>query len=330
MPAPKVSIVSAYYNREEYVTESIQSLLDQSYTDIEIIIVNDGSTDNTLDKLNAIKDDRLKIITQENGGFVSAIRRAVDEASGEYIAVHGSGDISLPTRIEKQAHILETTPNVGVVSCHVEDDCKTGDAQYTLKIANDLNFTKTLMQYNMFTHGEVMFRKSVYQKVGGYRSFFIYAQDRDLWLRMSEHCDYHIVEETLYKRMRLSDGISTNLKKSIIQAYLSDFARYCAKERQDGNPDPLEKTGPQSAFLKPPSLPLSKKLIWLGMNQMLLGNHGDGWPIIQKALHECISKKILFVYAIGLTHKVDFLWNIIGNPVYKTLYKKHLQRSGQA
>lgn len=329
MSAPKVTIVCAYYNREDYVTESVQSLLDQTYKNLEIIIIDDGSTDNTLENLNIFNDPRLKIITQNNAGFVAAIRRAVDEASGEYIAVHGSGDISLPTRIEKQVQAMQSGENIGVVGCHVEDDSKTGDAKYTLKIENNLNFQKTLMQYNMFTHGEVMFRKALYEQVGGYRPFFIYAQDRDLWLRMSEHCNYQIVEETLYKRMRLSDGISTNLKKSIIQASLSDFSRYCAQERANGSPDPLDKIGPQSIFIKPPSEQLSKKLLWLGMNQMILDNHKDGWPIIQKSLQEHISAKIFLVYVVGLTHKVNAVWGVIGKPIYKNLYKKHLQRSGQ-
>lgn len=330
MSAPKVTIVCAYYNREDYVTESVQSLLDQTYENLEIIIINDGSTDKTHERLSAFDDPRLKIITQDNAGFVPSIRRAVDEATGEYIAVHGSGDISLPMRIEKQIQAMQSDENIGVVGCYTEDDSKTGNAKYTLKIRNNLNFNKTLMQYNMFTHGEVMFRKAVYDQVGGYRPFFIYAQDRDLWLRMSEHCDYRIVEETLYRRMRLPGGISTNLKKSIIQASLSDFARFCAVERANGNPDPLDKNGPQSIFIKPPSLQLSKKFLWLGMNQMIIDNHKDGWPIIQKSLQENISTKIFLVYVVGLTHKINSLWSIIGKPIYENLYKKHLRRSGQA
>ena len=329
MSAPKVTIVCAYYNREDYVTESVQSLLDQTYENLEIIIINDGSTDKTLERLSAFDDPRLKIITQDNAGFVPSIRRAVDEATGEYIAVHGSGDISLPMRIEKQIQAMQSDKNIGVVGCYTEDDSKTGNAKYTLKIRNNLNFNKTLMQYNMFTHGEVMFRKAVYDQVGGYRPFFIYAQDRDLWLRMSEHCDYRIVEETLYRRMRLSDGVSTNLKKSIIQASLSDFARFCAEERANGHPDPLDTIGPQSAFIKPPSEKLAKELLWIGVSQMLLGNKKAGWDIICQANHEYYSPKIFAVYVVGLTHKIGFLWNTIGSNFYDTLYSNHLDRSGQ-
>ena len=327
---PKVSIVCAYYNREDYVTDSVQSLLDQNYDNLEIIIINDGSTDSTGKVLEEFNDPRLKIITQDNTGFVGAIIRAVEEATGEYIAVHGSGDISYPDRISKQAQVLNDNEEVGVVGCHVKDDSKTGDDVYTLTIPNGLKFNKQLLKQNLFTHGEVMFRKNIYEKVGGYRPFFTYAQDRDLWLRMSEHCDYRIVEEVLYRRLRLDGGVSTNIQKSLLQAILSDFASHCAKERHRTNTDPLNSIGPQSALLRTPSESLSKKILWIGVGQMIKEEHNIGWTMITKALREYFSIKILLVYCVGAMHKVNILWSLFGLPFYKWLYTKHLQRSGQA
>ncbi len=326
---PKVSIVCAYYNREDYVTDSVQSLLDQNYDNLEIIIINDGSTDSTLQTLERFNDPRLKIITQNNTGFVDAIIRAVAESTGEYIAVHGSGDISYPDRISKQAKVLNDSEEVGVVGCHVEDDNKTGDNVYTLKIPNDLEFNRQLLKQNLFTHGEVMFRKNIYEKVGGYRPFFTFAQDHDLWLRMSAHCNYYVVEETLYRRFRLNTGVSKNTQKEILQASLSEFSVHCAQERNAGRPDPLDSIGAQSIFLKPPSKNLAKRLIWLGIYCMINGNHDKGWPIMQKAINEHLSLKFILVYCIGITHKIDILWKLFGLPVYKHLYESHLKRSGQ-
>lgn len=330
MSTPKVSIVSVYYNREDHVTDSVQSVLDQTHDDFEFIIIDDGSTDSTLEQLKAIKDPRLKIIAQkDNTGFVQAIINAVTQAKGDYIAIHGSGDVSFPERIKKQAAILDNHNDVGIVGCHVEDDKKTGDGTYILRIPNDLPFTENLIRHNMFTHGEVMFRRSIYDKVGGYRPFFACAQDHDLWLRMSAYCDYRIIEKTLYRRFRLCGGISKKTDKEVLQADLSEFAVYCARTRRDQGYDPLERYGPQAISLRTPSERLAIRLIWVAMPHMLAGRYNDGWNIMERAIHEYRSLKVFCVYCVGLTHKQNLLWRCFGIPIYKKLYKSHLQRSRQ-
>ena len=329
MSNSKVTIVCTYYNREKNVIESIQSLLDQTYDNIEIIVINDGSTDGTLDQLNTFQDPRLKIITQENQGFINSIRRAIDEASGDFIAIHGSGDISYTERIAKQAEILNKNNNIGVVGCHVLDDTKTGSDTYTLKTENGLNFTKRLLIDNMFTHGEVMFRRDVYYQVGGYRHFFIYAQDHDLWLRMSQHCDYYVVEEVLYRRFRLDTGVSQNTNKLLLQIYLSKFAIECMSQKIITGKDPLDTIGPQSVFLRTPSKKLSYTIAWIGINEMLSGKHLTGINIIKRALNEHCSLKTLGITAIGLSYKHSIFWNNIGKPILNALYQRHLRRIGQ-
>ena len=329
MSTPKVSIVCAYYNREDHVTDSIKSLLDQTYENFEIIVVNDGSTDSTLQKLEEFKDKRLKIITQENAGFTKAILNAIDNADGEYLAIHGSGDTCHAERIAKQVDVLQNKEEVGIVACHVEDDSNTGDFTYTLQIPNGLPLTETLMRQNIFEHGAVMLRRSVYEKVGGYRPFFIYAQDHDLWLRMSTVCDYHIVEEVLYRRFRRDDGVSRNTQKLLIQTYLVKFAAYCLREKLDTGIDPLEKVGPHAAFLMPPSYQLAKAIMWLGMLQMLDDNLDGGWDLMWRGANECFSIKIWPIAIIGMTHKNKLLWSKIGKPAYRYIYSRHLKRSGQ-
>ncbi|MDZ7835005.1 MAG: glycosyltransferase family 2 protein [Alkalibacterium sp.] len=113
-----VSIVTVYYNRENQVKESIESLLNQTYQNIEIIAVDDGSTDNTYKLLSSYKDSRLKVIRHTNSGFVKSIRKAIEHSNGDIIAVHGSGDISFLNRIEKQVSVLKNNSRIGVVSCY--------------------------------------------------------------------------------------------------------------------------------------------------------------------------------------------------------------------
>jgi len=329
MPSPKVTVVSPYYNREDYVLESVQSLLDQTYDNLEIIIVNDGSKDSTLQKLQTFNDPRLKIVDQENQGLVRTLRKAIDQATGEYIAIHGSGDISYPERIKKQANFLANNDHVGVIGCHVVDDNKTVSNTYTLKTENGLNFTNRLLIDNMFTHGEVMFRKDIYKKVGGYRSFFTYSQDHDLWLRMSEYCDYHVVEEVLYRRFRLETGVSQNTQKLLLQTYLSKFAIECMSQKIKTGKDPLETIGPQSVFLRQPTQKLSYTIAWIGINEMLSGHHNEGYNIIKRALREHRSLKTLGITFLGNTHKNDILWQSIGKPLLNALYQRHIRRIGQ-
>ena len=114
---PLVSVVSAYYNRQDKVIDSINSLLNQTYKNLEIIVIDDGSTDDTYKVLSSLEDPRLKIISQPNQGFVRAIRYAISVSNSEFIAIHGAGDISLPKRIEMQVNLLMGNPDIGVVGC---------------------------------------------------------------------------------------------------------------------------------------------------------------------------------------------------------------------
>ncbi|MGV3240756.1 glycosyltransferase family 2 protein [Streptococcus hyovaginalis] len=97
-----VSIITVYYNREDYISESINSLLNQTYKNIEIIAVDDGSTDKTYEKLKAIDDPRLKVYTQKNKGFVNTLFDEINKYNGGLIAIDGWGNISLPNRIQDQ------------------------------------------------------------------------------------------------------------------------------------------------------------------------------------------------------------------------------------
>ena len=114
----KVSIVMGVYNDEVNLEKTINSILSQTYTDWELLVVNDGSTDNTPFLLNKLarNDERVKIIQQSNMGLTKALIRGCEEAIGEFIARQDSGDISFPTRLEEQVKVLEQDPSVSLVS----------------------------------------------------------------------------------------------------------------------------------------------------------------------------------------------------------------------
>lgn len=270
----KVSAVTVYYNRRDRVDESIQSLLDQTYGDLEIIAVDDGSTDDTLAKLRSFRDPRLTVVSHANRGFTASIIEAVKRSAGEAIAVHGSGDISYPRRIERQAGMLIDRPDVGVVGCMVDNvNTVTGSSAVYHKLSEAEPALGQLLRGNVFTHGEVMFRRRVYDEAGGYRTLFKFSQDYDLWLRMARLTSFATVKEVLYRRYTLSDGVSASFDKQIVQKYLAELARQCIETKLAGGADPIDEHGAYGLFFRRRSGRLARVLLRLGVGALL--DHHD-------------------------------------------------------
>ena len=247
----KVSILTVYYNRGDQLDESIRSLVSQTYEDLEIIIVDDGSTDDTLERLQQWTDPRIRVISHSNRGFTRSIIKAVAESSGDLIAIHGSGDISYPERIEEQAALLKARPEVGVVGCVVENrNIVTGETAIFHKLKEGERPLTQLLRNNVYTHGEVMFRRSVYDKVGGYREIFKFTQDYDLWLRMAMVTEFASVDRLLYRRYTLPDGVSASVDKMMVQQYLAELGRQCIEMRVDTGRDLIDQYGAHSLFFR--------------------------------------------------------------------------------
>lgn len=294
-----VSIITSYYNREDYVTESIQSLLDQNYDEFEIIAIDDDSSDNTYKKLLEFNDDRLKVITHQNMGIVKSFIKAIALSKYKYIAIHGSGDISYPDRIRKQAEYLDKHKNIGLVSCNVENysmkDHTSRILKYNIDSTNEM--TNKLLKKNYFTQGEVMFRKDVYEKAGGYRPFFKYAQDKDLWLRMSLHTNFSKVDEVLYRRYLLEDGVSSVPKKRFLQAIYSSFATDCLIERMSTGSDFIDKYG-NLATIHMNINRMNKRLVYLAFIYLFQDDVNSAEWVIRETRKSKITLKNTLAYTI--------------------------------
>lgn len=314
VPPPFVSVVSAFYNRAGDVAASVGSLLAQDYAALEVIVVDDGSRDDTADALRALDDPRLRIISRPNRGFVASMNEAVAASRGALIAVHGSGDLSLPGRIARQAAVFRDRPEVGVAGCWVENDEADGSGTRLFKAPAGLPFHDTLLTRNLFTHGEAMFRRSLYDQVGGYREFFRFAQDRDLWLRISRLADYAIVPEVLYRRFKPAGGVSADPEKLVMQAYLSDFAVQCARIVDGGGRDPIERHGHLAAFMRDRPATFARKLAWFGARLMVQGDVERGWAIVRRARQERATRPVATVYALAAMHRYPLLWDKVGRP----------------
>ncbi len=305
-----VSIVTIYYNRSNVVEESINSLLTQSHKDLEIIAIDDGSTDGTYEKLLSINDERLNVIKQRNMGFVKSLKKAISISKGDYIAIHGSGDISSTKRIEKQAETLEKQPDIGVVSCYTKNiNMVTGDQKIVSpEIPNERNLTDVIKDGNPFNHGCMMFRKKTYEDVGGYRDFFKYTQDRDLWLRMSLETKFYQVPETLYIRYNLPDGVSNKPFKVFMQYYFGEISNQCIDQRRNNEQDIVDLYGFYAPFFKKRSKRLSKKLQKQSLSYLLRDDLESALLFIDFAINEKKSLNNIILKAfLHLINRVAFL-----------------------
>lgn len=174
------------YNGETYVSESICSILLQNYKDFEFIIVNDGSTDNTLSILKdyAQKDSRIKLVDQENKGLTKSLNIAAKMAKGEFIARQDADDISLPNRFKNQLRYLQRNTDVKFLgTSNFMIDSKGKVINYFLRPQDCEQVRDYMPKGNQICHGSMMMCTTTFNKLGGYDESYRFAQDYDLWFR---------------------------------------------------------------------------------------------------------------------------------------------------
>ena len=236
----KVSVIMSVYNSEEVVRESINSILCQTLKDIELIVINDGSTDSTIDILSSFNDPRVVLIDQENLGLTKSLIKAAKLAKGRYLARQDSDDVSLLNRLEKQIDYLEKNKDIALVgtqSIQIDEDGENIGKIDLLREYDDI--LENIATLNQFVHGSIMMRRSVYEAVGGYRREFRYSQDYDLFLRISEQYKVENLSDYLYKSRHNRNMVSLTHKED--QLYFSECARVLASQRANGDIDQLDK-----------------------------------------------------------------------------------------
>jgi len=222
----------AVYNGEEFLREAVESVIKQSFTDFEFIIINDGSTDKTKNILDNYQDRRLVVVHWgKNRGIAKARNRGLEVSRGKYIAVMDSDDISRPNRLETQVNFLDTHPEIGVVGSSFYRINEKGEVlgKDSCLVRSD-EIKTALPKENQFCHGSTMIRKECFEKAGKYREEFKYSIDYDLWLRMSEHFNMTNIEEPLYMWRIHFNGVT--VAKKIEQNKYTSLARKLAKERR--------------------------------------------------------------------------------------------------
>jgi GT2 family glycosyltransferase len=186
---PRVTVLMPVFNREEFVGEAIQSVIDQDLADFEFLIVDDGSTDLTPDLLRAWarKDARIVVITgSRNLGIAEAPNLGLRNARTEYVARFDSDDIIMPGRLAAQAAVLDSHPEVVLVSSFYETMDRDGHYLGTWDVEEPHEVVTWLLHfYNIVGGGgHVMFRRSQVLALGGYDAAYPSSEDYDLWVRL--------------------------------------------------------------------------------------------------------------------------------------------------
>ena len=218
MLMPKVSVILSVFNGGVNLKDSITSVLNQTLNDFEFIIVNDGSTDNSLEIINSFNDPRITVINQVNQGLTKSLNKAIKLSKSNYLARIDADDISMPKRLELQFKYLNSNKDtvlLGTRGIIVEDGNQTISPYYDFS-----EISKIIRFKNPLIHSSVMIRKSAFEKIGFYDDNFKSSQDYDAWNRLIKIGKIEILNHVLTIRNLLPNSIS---KRNYFKQSLNSF-----------------------------------------------------------------------------------------------------------
>jgi len=186
--SPKITVLMPIFNGERFVREAVESILNQTFTDFEFLIIDDGSTDSSIEIIAAYDDPRIRLVANgKNLGVTASLNRGIDLAAGEYIARMDCDDISLPSRLAEEVAYLDQNPDCAMVAVLVvmtdEDGIDRGAWLDDRKTSSHAAIHRFLPRANCIAHPGIMIRKSILSRYR-YNDLQRVAQDYDLWLRM--------------------------------------------------------------------------------------------------------------------------------------------------
>ncbi|WP_286242688.1 glycosyltransferase family 2 protein [Methanobacterium ferruginis] len=215
---PLVSVIIPTYNRADSIGESIISLLNQTYTNFEIIIVDDGSTDKTEGVIKKFKDNRIKYVKHEkNKGVAHALNTGIKESNGVFISFLGSDDEWLPQKLDKELKVFQhSNSKLGVVYSglwQLRGDKKTYMPSATFRKKED-NIHEELLNGN-FVNGLSLVKKECFENVGVFDEKLPCLVDWELYIRISKYYHFKFVDEPLIVAPISDDSISVNAAKLV-------------------------------------------------------------------------------------------------------------------
>lgn len=201
-----------------YLPAALGSLRAQTYEDLEILVIDDGSTDETASFIRGVADRRVRLLDSQGAGIVAALNLGLINATGEFVARQDADDLSHPERFGRQVALLQAHPDIDVVACRadfIDADGRPAETPWTRDVrrwheraANPDELRRLLPLTCCIVHGSVMARRRVLIEAGGYRPEFEWAEDYELWLRLLHDHRFARVPERLYVHRIHADRVS--------------------------------------------------------------------------------------------------------------------------
>jgi len=241
MGIPSVLVVLPMFNSQRHIRTAVESILSQSFQDFALLVIDDGSVDQSAEQVLSIRDKRIEIWRQTNQGLGSTINRGLKHAVDSripFLARMDSDDISLPRRLEVQISLLSELPAAAGCSSNCQYiRAEDGSIIGASTVASSPGLIKWEISHGLrgMIHGASIFRTEALAGIGGYRPKFQHAEDVDLFLRLSEWFELVNSSEYLYQIRLRSDSLS--IKDARRNVHYQFFALECASRRRRGLPE---------------------------------------------------------------------------------------------
>jgi glycosyltransferase involved in cell wall biosynthesis len=250
---PFVSVLMPVYNGRDYLRPAIESILNQTFKDFELLIINDGSKDDSQEIINSYKDPRIVSVVQENQGVARSLNNGLKIARGKYVRRHDADDISTADSLQIQVDFLESHPEYVMVCNQQAFMTLNGFIAYKYRVPNNKFFEGKPLKDLSFddfatdrsspvVHGTACFRRQDVLDLGCYRTEFIVSEDNDLWLRLLERHKIGVMNVCNYY-MRIHPGSATHRHAHKIQHFRNLLVEYSQQRRTTGS-DPIMRGEP--------------------------------------------------------------------------------------
>lgn len=245
MGTPTISVAMSVFNGERFLESAIQSVLAQSFTDFEFLILDDGSNDSSaaIIRAAATGDSRIRPIVRENRGLVASLNQLLDESRAPLVARMDADDLCMPGRFARQVAFLAAHPDHGVIGSYTRDIDEDGAAYPSSGADHPLTHEEFVHNIEhggpLLAHPSVMYRREVVLAAGGYHAAFRHCEDFDLWLRLAHRTRIANLPERLLHYRHYAGQVSN--RHAVEQQTGAAISRLAYAERQAGRPDPTEK-----------------------------------------------------------------------------------------
>ena len=222
---PTISVIIPAYNAERTILETIASVQQQTFSDFEMIIINDGSSDRTVEILDNVKDERLKIFSYQNSGVSVARNRGISHATGEFIAFLDADDLWTSDKLEAQLTALQQHPEAGVAyswTCFMRE--KGGSYIEKSRAFEGNVYAKLLVTNFLHSGSNPLIRREAIESVGGFDTTLIPSEDWDFYLRLAARWSFVLVPKPQIFYRQSSGSNSSNVEK-LEQATLNMFEK---------------------------------------------------------------------------------------------------------